>query len=105
MRNNADLHEQIAQTYERIERDARYRPNDDVGRSVRTWSGEEEEQLFEIGCPDFADRPALIYMVEAARLLCGMEYAAARKLLALAAQEIDGKESVNEIMRKDGYTL
>jgi hypothetical protein len=56
------------------------------------WWAEENKQDFSIGCPSFEDRPALVYVIEAARNICGMGPATARKLLELALQELDGKE-------------
>jgi len=42
-------------------------------------------------------RPALMYVIEAARTICGMAPGTARKLLELALQELDGKENLRVI--------
>jgi hypothetical protein len=61
---------------------------------AEAWWTEESTQDFHIGRPDFEDRPALMYVIEAARNICGMAPGTARKLLELALQELNGKEDL-----------
>jgi hypothetical protein len=48
------------------------------------WWAKENTGDFHIGAPSFEDRPALIYVIEAARNICGIAPGTARKLLELA---------------------
>ena len=41
---------------------------------ARDWLTSEDRQTYQIGCPDWGDREALIFLVEAARALCSMRY-------------------------------
>ena len=78
--------DQIADTYRLITTDLT--PND-LDRAVAEWWTEENESTFDIGCPDWPDRPALIYLVEAARSLCGLNRQRAAELLRLALTAIE----------------
>lgn len=53
---------------------------------------DEDAPLRFSGVPDFDGREAHVYAVEAARLLCSMDYARARKALTMALDSIDGLE-------------
>jgi hypothetical protein len=55
---------------------------------------EENEARFWIGCADFKRTQALVYAIEASRLLCGMDSAVpfAGKLLRLALGEIESRK-------------
>lgn len=55
------------------------------------WRVEEDRGAYEVGSPDYPDRPALIYVIEAARLLCGTDHRRAAQLLRLAADDIDAR--------------
>lgn len=59
---------------------------------AESWQSEEKTGRFGIGCPSFEDRPAMVYVIEAARNICGMAPGTARKLLEMALRELDGKE-------------
>ena len=61
---------------------------------AKKWDEEEDKMEFHIGCCDFPTRPATIYAVEAARLLCGAENDTARKLLQLALNELKPKKEL-----------
>ncbi len=77
---------QIDATYRRImDRDHQT----DMVRAASKWWTEEDRRSFNIGCPNWSDRPALIFLVEAGRSLCGMERAQAARLLRLALAEIE----------------
>ena len=101
---------QIDTAYRRMAREAKYRPaapSDGLGnitvpdseldleaecRDYATgwWEGENSLQ-FGIGCCNFGTRPAVIYVVEAARLLCGGGDDVARQLLRMALASLDGQ--------------
>lgn len=63
---------------------------DEARRYAEAWWTEEDDMSFTIGCAHYPTRRALVYCVEAARLLCagrdGMPWAA--KLLRLAIREL-----------------
>ena len=99
--------EQIVQAYKQMAKVARYRPaapSDGFGNIsvpleeldldkealiyAHNWNSEEETQNFHIGACNFRTRPATIYAVEAARLLCGVEDEAAKELLQMALDEL-----------------
>jgi hypothetical protein len=107
----ADIEGQIADAYRRMVREARYRPaapSDGLGnitmpleelnldaeakRYAQHFWQEEEDTTYCIGCPGYGERPALVYAVEAARLLCaGLGgRSVARRLLEMALRELDG---------------
>ncbi|MEX2653144.1 MAG: hypothetical protein WD473_11970 [Acidimicrobiia bacterium] len=98
MRMTQRVVDQIVDAYKRMAKEARYRseaPSDGCGnitapledldidaeavRYVRWWWKTEDRQLYDLGCPCGSDRPALIFIVEAARNLNGM---APKKLVA-----------------------
>jgi hypothetical protein len=118
MRTNIDADlgagtlEQITGAYRRMAADANYRPaapSDGFGnitvdeaeldlvaealRFADEWWRQEEDQNYWIGCPDWRDRPALIYAVSAANVICGGPfhhgYNNAAALLRLALEEIE----------------
>lgn len=108
MTNNPPL--QTISTYKRMAKEARYRPaapSDGCGNiSVHSslldlnaealtyaadWLKEEERMDYFLGCPDYLDRPALIFIVEAARALNGVDHGLAARLLRLALAEIEGR--------------
>lgn len=100
--------EQVDAAYRTMATEVRYRPEapsdgfgnitgalDLVAESesyAANWFTEESGCEFSIGCPDFRRRKALIYTIEAARLVCGAldsgDVERARKLLALADSEL-----------------
>lgn len=106
---------QIMETYARLADEARYRPaapSDGFGNITvpreeldlvqeqwdyaQAWHGEEDSLQYHVGSPNFSERPALIFLIEAARNLCGMDYALARTLLRMALAELEGKSSIME---------
>jgi hypothetical protein len=101
---------QIAAAYRRMAAEARYRPaapSDGLGgitvpveqldldaeaiRYARNWWAEEDERRFWIGCCHWPTRPATIFAIEAARLLCAGDGHGdhAHQLLRMAAAELD----------------
>lgn len=86
-RNIAD---QIGEAYERMATEARYRPSapsdgfgnitmpideldleaEQINYALRWWQ-EEDDHTFSIGCCNYPTRPATIFAIEAARLMCG----------------------------------
>ena len=105
MTTTPDTVGQIEQTYRRMVKEGRYAPmapSDGMGTITgpikvaeeaniyaEQWWEEEESLSYYIGCPDWSDRPALIFTVEAARLICGMQHTAAIKLLKMAVAELE----------------
>lgn len=95
----------IAAVYDRMANGARYRPaapSDGFGningpldidrervRYASQWQAEEDSQTYYLGCPDYPDLPALVYIVEAARCLNGMQHETAARLLRWALTEIE----------------
>lgn len=105
----ANTYTQVQEIYRRMAREARYRPaapSDglgnitvplgqlDLGREAaayaEAWGREEQSLDFFLGCPSFGDRPALVFLVEAARLLNGVERQGAAHLLRMALAELEG---------------
>jgi len=58
---------------------------------VGYWWASEDAMTYRIGCPDYGDRKALIFIVEAARSLCGVEHEGALALLRLAVAELESR--------------
>lgn len=103
------LCEQIAETYQRmtelgyhasIEGDigdgsidpALLDPEREVIDYINAWMPDEEKMSYWAGCPDFEDRPALIFIVEAARLLNGQDHAMTVALLKAAIADIESRK-------------
>lgn len=106
-----DIPSQITDAYRRMAKEARYRPaapSDGIGNITgrldlaaevaaytKSWWAEEEAQDYPIGCPSYRDRPALIWTVEAARLICGgyptNSRRAAARLLRMAADDLEAR--------------
>ena len=55
---------------------------------VKRFVAEEDERMFRIGCTNFATNRAFIWVLEAARSLCGGADDLALQLLEMAVQEI-----------------
>jgi hypothetical protein len=108
-----DVAVQLDRAYRTMAREARYRPaapSDGLGSITvpladldldaecrdyaRAWWRDEDNGRFHIGCPCFETRPAMVYAVEAARALCGVDNDLARRLLQLAIDDLDGQEAV-----------
>lgn len=102
--------DQVSDAYRQMAVDARYRPaapSDGLGnitvpieqldirmeaqRYAVNWWRQEEQQNYPIGCPDFSDRPALIFTVEAARAICGVNRELAISLLELALTDLKAR--------------
>jgi hypothetical protein len=107
-----DVAEQIAGAYARMAATARYRPaapSDGMGHITvpereldlaaeqldyaRSWHEEENSLSFRIGCANFNERAAMVYLIEAARACCGCgtfdgSRALARELAELAIAEL-----------------
>lgn len=102
--------EQIDEAYRRMADEAHYRPSApsdgfgnipfpkaeldleaEVRDYARRWWGEEQALDFFIGCCDFPTRPATIYAVEAARLMCGANPETAATLLRMALEDLTTK--------------
>ena len=65
---------------------------------ARAWSAQETARLFTIGPrPAHADRPALVYIVEAARALCARNRDGAVRLLLLTLAELESSPAPGEV--------
>jgi hypothetical protein len=105
-----DSLEQIRLTYKAMATNAKYRPSapsDGLGnmpvpeaalnleheayRYAEKWWASEDDRTFYVGCCDFRTRPATIFAIVAARLMCsgqgGNSYAL--KLLKMAVKELE----------------
>lgn len=94
---------QIGRAYERMVREAEYRPgapSDGYGnitgpvnlgqeqaKYAQRWLEEEDERTYWLGCPDYPLRPVMILTVEAARACAGADPELAQRLLELALDE------------------
>jgi hypothetical protein len=61
----------------------------EAGQYSKQFIAEENQGSFHIGVSDYATNRALVYVIEAARLLCAGQSRRARQLLELAITEID----------------
>ena len=106
-------HERIQEAYLRMAREARYRPaarGDGCGsidltanelkdpellakeaaRYASTFIKEEDTLQFRIGISNYSTNRAVVFIIEAARLLCGaLDDERALKLLRMAASEVE----------------
>ncbi len=104
---NTKVSTQIEEVYRAMTTQANYRPaapsdgfgyitvpTDDLDldseakKYASQWWREEDDLRFNIGCCDFRTRKATIFLVEAARLLCGCSPKLARKLVQMALKEL-----------------
>jgi len=85
-----EIIDQVQVAYRRMAKEARYRPaapGDGLGNITgplnlsreakeytRWWWEEEEDQRFNIGCCHHPYRPAMIFTIEAARLMCAGDF-------------------------------
>ena len=107
MRPPLDIEEQIASAYRQMAHGACYRPSapsDGMGhitvpveeldldaecsRYAAQWWREEDEWDFFIGCCHYQFRPATVFAVEAARLMCSADGETALRLLRMAADAL-----------------
>jgi hypothetical protein len=101
------MEEPIAHAYRRMATEANYRPgapSDGVGNITgplnlareieiytERWRRDEDAQIFRVGCASFKDRETLIFIVEAARELCGVNHEIAAQLLRMAVANLDAR--------------
>jgi hypothetical protein len=72
-------------------------PDREAHKYADNWWKSEDDRTFRIGCCDFRTRPATIFAVEAARLMCGGRggNSYALKLLKMAVTEL--KTAIEQI--------
>lgn len=99
---------QIADAYRQLAERANYRPGApsdghgtitvpveelDLDREAHEyavrWLAEERDGRFLIGCPDYSGGPLMVYLVEAARATCAVNYVLAQELVTMAQAELD----------------
>lgn len=104
--------EQIEDTYRRMAEEGKYRPaapsdgfggllaeseeeldlDQEAADYAKRWWEEENRGDYSIGVPSGEDRPALIFTVEAAKLICGTgSKGHAARLLRLAADALEAR--------------
>lgn len=107
MNPSPEVTQQIASAYARMARVARYRPSapsdgfgnvqvdeeqlnvsDEQARYVEQWWTEEQTDSYWVGVPNYVDRHALIYIIEAARTLNGGNPDVTARLLKMALAEV-----------------
>jgi hypothetical protein len=112
MSNPTTSYNRFREAYQRMAREARYRPaapgdgfgsvdltrtqleddallDEEAGRYARTFLEEEDTNSFWIGCSHYPTNRAFLFIIEAARLLCGGAYdRTAAKLIEMALAEI-----------------
>jgi hypothetical protein len=66
---------------------------------AQQWWAAEDDLRFDIGCCNYETRPATIYAIEAARLMCSGNYGDpfALKLLHLAVEELEARPEFPEL--------
>ncbi|WP_313450716.1 hypothetical protein [Brevibacterium casei] len=106
----AEVFEQIADTYRRMSR-MKFRPaiqgdwfgyitipaaeldiEQEIADYAEMWMQDEDSDHYFLGCPDFGDRPALTFIVEAARQLNGQSHAMTVALLKAAIADIESRK-------------
>ncbi|TXH21480.1 MAG: hypothetical protein E6R06_19695 [Mycobacterium sp.] len=70
-------------------------PSDAAAFARRFWKW-EDDQFFDIGCPDFGDRPALVFGVIGLQALCGVERDDAIMLLQMAIDAIKNRQQTGK---------
>jgi hypothetical protein len=116
-----EFSDQVSDTYRRMAKEANYRPTapsdgmgnitvpvpqlnleEEIEEYIADWwkDGEHGSIYDAIGCANWPDRPALIFVIEAARCICGGTslgdldgHWIARRLLLMALAELDRKDS------------
>ena len=103
-----DIRAQLEATYRRMALEGRYRPaapSDGLGNITvppeqldldaearayaASWWADEDRMEFAVGCCNYPTRPATVFAIEAARLLCGANDDGARRMLRLALDELE----------------
>lgn len=103
-----DARKQITDAYKKMAIELRYRPaapGDGFGNITvryeeldvekeavayaRAWWKEEDKGDYIIGSPNYELRPAMVHAIEAAKQMCAGDNELARKLLLMAADEVD----------------
>lgn len=58
---------------------------------VKDFRRQEDDDQYDPGCCDYLDRPAMVYLYEAMRQMCGTNYAGAFACVQLAADHLDAR--------------
>jgi hypothetical protein len=101
------IDKQVANAYRRMASEGRYRPaapsdgfgtiympieeldlDDEIRRYSEGWKAEERRHEFAIGVGNFPTVPAMVFAIEAARCMCGVDDGTALRLLKLAVDEL-----------------
>lgn len=103
-----NANEQIADAYRRMADEALYRPGapsdgmgnitvpeeeldmaDEIRRFTQSFLRQEKEGMFDLGHPNHDGNGALALATEGARLICGVSYEHAARVLRIAAEECE----------------
>lgn len=86
---------QLKKTYAELSRAVRNRPEGSVEQFIKSWWMEEQSagDEFWLGCPNWRDRPAMVFLVYAIRYLCGTHHSEAIRLAKMAVKELKGHKN------------
>ncbi|MGH3556426.1 hypothetical protein [Mycobacterium sp.] len=89
MRFFTNIRDQLRATYSRLTTAlGETVSEDDLDRLAVSFWAQEETHEYHLGCPDFRDRPALVFGVEGLNALCATDRRTALRLLEMAVAEI-----------------
>lgn len=107
IRTSPEVVEQLIDTYKRMADEAHYRPaapsdgfgnitvpikeldlDEEALEYTKRWVEEESSDRFFTGCPNFGQRPEMVFAIEAVRCMCGMDHARAMRLLEMASASL-----------------
>jgi hypothetical protein len=81
---------QLKKIHAQLSRVVGKHPEGSVEQFIKSWWIEEQSAgcEFWLGCPDWRDRPAMIFLAYAIRCLCGMHHSEAIRLAEMAVKEL-----------------
>jgi hypothetical protein len=89
MRMTPEMRDQLRSAYAKLTSRGIYPGMPDADSFAQWFWDQENELRFDIGCPDFSDRRALVYGWLGLQRLCGVERKTAVRLLRMAIAEIE----------------
>lgn len=102
MKLTRDIYEQLALAIQRFP--GRKRTRKELRDFIGDWWEQEEACQYHIGCPDFTDRPALLYAVCGLRELCGVNRRTALHFLRMAVADLEARHpnpiDLDDILRE-----
>ncbi|OBF42833.1 hypothetical protein A5719_10340 [Mycolicibacterium peregrinum] len=89
MRLSSNIADQLRATYSRLATTfGEVMPEEELAQSVADFWAQEDSHHYRLGCPDYRDRPALVFGVTALVALCATNRRTAVRLLEMALAEI-----------------